>query len=271
MKSERYEKGRHPPAVVNTMKTWALAALAILIIASVGAAVSASDYVRWNNMLDECVYFYDREAARVQCFVPEDHCESKLPYLNEEKRIDTEYCYYIPRKEQQRCQEFTEGDLITLQYEAVDPDKEIGPAGELIATFEKPFNSTGQWQTKRGDAGSYITTITVSDGEYNDESDVCFNINPLNEAPTVVATDVIANEGEVVKLNATCQDEGAVNITYTGKMKSSTWRTTYDDAGIYQVTITCTDSQGLSASKDIAVSILDRNRPPRIIAVATRA
>src|SRR3989338_8151177 len=54
----------------------------------------------------------------------------------------------------------TEGDLIRLSLKAVDPDGD-----KLTYVYSEPFNDNGLWQTKDGDAGRYLSTITVTDGK----------------------------------------------------------------------------------------------------------
>lgn len=215
-------------------------------------------------MLNECVYFYDKEPGRAQCYVAEEHCSIRDRYFNEEKSVDPVGCYYIPRS-QMTCSNFTEGDLVRLQYEGSDPD-----ADNLVYSFEPPFNSSGEWQTEKGDAGSYISSITANDGEESSVTSVCFLVMPRNEAPVLTVQDVAVTETEVVDLKATCEDEGERSITYSGAMRSGIWRTTYDDEGVYNVTVTCTDDAGMSASSTVTVTVLNKNRAPFITAIATK-
>ncbi len=243
------------------------AAVTAIVVLSL-STVALENYVRWNDQLEECVYFYDTaDGKRAQCFVAEKHCDSKSPYTNEEKSVDPVGCYYEPRKLIQTngsCAEFTEGDLIVLKYQGEDQDTNIGPAGKLLYTFEKPFDKEGRWQTERGDAGEYRTRVTVSDGEYKDSAEVCFTVKSANRVPVLVLKDVKAKEGDTVTLKPECTDPDgdAVKLAFSGDMTSATWKTAYTDAGIYSVTVTCTDTNSASTAKTIALTIDDVNQPP---------
>ena len=243
-----------------------IAALAAITALSL-AGVAFENHVRWNNQLDECVYFFtDEQGASQSCYVPEENCESRVP-RDEMKDADRSSCYYIPRSEQTKletsgeCKEFVEGDLIVLEYDGNDPDGD-----NLTYTFGKPFDDTQRWQTKRGDAGEYNVPVTVSDDEYSDETSVCFRILPGNHAPVLSVDSVAVNEGDTVTLKPKCTDEDgdAVKLAYSGDMTSSSWQTGYDDAGSYKVTVTCTDTEGASDTKTVTATVEDVNRKPTL-------
>ena len=56
-----------------------------------------------------------------------------------------------------------EGELVKISPNAKDPDGD-----ELKYSFSAPLDSNGEWQTMKGDAGSYTTIASVSDGELSD-------------------------------------------------------------------------------------------------------
>jgi len=53
-----------------------------------------------------------------------------------------------------------EGDFVDITPNISDPDT----SDKLIYAFGEPLNSSGQWQTKVGDAGIYPVSVIVSDG-----------------------------------------------------------------------------------------------------------
>jgi len=55
---------------------------------------------------------------------------------------------------------FVEGDFVDITPNVSDPDTN----NKLIYAFSEPLNSSGQWQTENGDAGTYPVTVIVSDG-----------------------------------------------------------------------------------------------------------
>ncbi len=257
-----------PHGVVLMKKVLMITAALAAILAMSLAAVAVGNYVRWNNQLDECVYYYTSNGNRASCYVNESNCASRDPWTNEAKDVDPVGCYSVPRKLQVQqagaCPTFTEGQKVTLRYQGSDPDQGVGPAGKLVYTFESPFDGNGTWQTGRGDAGNYTTKVTVSDGQYSATATVCFTVLPGNHPPTLTVHDVTAQEGDAVRLSPVCTDPDgdAVRLTVSGDLDKATWQTGYADAGTYRATITCTDTSGATASKEVTVTVQDVNRPP---------
>ncbi len=67
-----------------------------------------------------------------------------------------------------------EGDLVKITPIAIDPDEDT-----LTFTFSSPLNSDGEWQTDYDDAGTYKTTITVSDGSLTDSQEVTIVVDDI--------------------------------------------------------------------------------------------
>lgn len=157
--------------------------------------------------------------------------------------------------------EAVEGDLVTLKPEAIDPD---GDAVKYY--FSPPFNENGKWQTKEGDAGQYLVTVTASDGKDQTSQDVLVIIKKANKAPVIECpAELTVKEGETININCNIYDpEGdTVVVEYTGFMKTSTYTTTYDDAGEYTVMIKASDKEK-SSTASLKIKIVDVNRVPEI-------
>ena len=160
-----------------------------------------------------------------------------------------------------------EGDKVKIKVTAMDPDKEIGPAGQLIVTFDDPLNQNGEWQTTKGDAGVHDTGVEVSDGELTDSQKFCIEVLRKNLAPILSSvSDVTVKEGQTVSLDAKCTDDQDANpkITYRGFMTSDSKEIGFDDAGDHLVTIRCTDKDGEYDEKTVTVTVEDVNRPPKL-------
>jgi len=163
----------------------------------------------------------------------------------------------VPRKE------VLEGDLVSFpNLKAVDPD------GDPIKyTFSRPLNEKGQWQTREGDAGEQLVTITASDGTNVVSQKVLLVIKSKNRAPVIeLEQPVKAKEGETVTLAPQVSDpeNDEVNVTYSGWMESDTKKLGFDDAGLHKVVITATDSKGVKSSIEAIVSVENTDREPEL-------
>lgn len=152
-----------------------------------------------------------------------------------------------------------EGDLMLLKPDAYDPDGD-----EIKFSFTKPFDEEGEWQTEEGDEGTYLITITASDGTLSTSEEVLVIIKPTNKAPVIECEDELSfKEGELVKLGCNIYDiEGSeMEIIYSGWMNSSEYLSGYDDAGEHSVTVVASDGERVN-SKKIKIMIENTNRPP---------
>ncbi len=155
----------------------------------------------------------------------------------------------------------TEGDLVKLDLKAVDPDGD-----PITYTFTEPLNAQGRWQTKIGDEGRYLVTVTASDGKLSTSEDVLIIVKRANRPPVIECPDTVTvKEGETVNLDCNIYDEEGDNIivSYGGWMTSSTKKTTFDDAGEYTVIVRASDGHG-QTTKEVKVVVEDVNRPPVI-------
>ena len=157
--------------------------------------------------------------------------------------------------------EVNEGSLVKLKLAATDPDGDI-----LTYKFSEPLNEKGEWQTKKGDAGEYKVKIMVDDGKVSTEQEILIVIKALNKAPVLtLAKEITVNEGEIVTLKPEVSDPDGdqVKVTYSGWMDSADYTTNYDDAGVYTVTVTASDSKA-EVTQNVKVIINDVNRAPVI-------
>ena len=159
-----------------------------------------------------------------------------------------------------------EGELVNISVTSLDPE------GDTITyTFESPLNSKGKWQTKYGDAGTYKTTITASDGELSTSQDVYIVIKKVNRVPVITNfKDMTVYENETIELKPKVTDPqgGSVSLEYSGWMTTSKKKTTFKDAGKYEVTLKATSSKSEeSATATITITVLDKNGPPTILSI----
>jgi hypothetical protein len=170
----------------------------------------------------------------------------------DEKKIDPKD---LPKKEA------IEGELISFpNLRAVDPDGDA-----IVYTFSPPLDGKGRWQTKAGDAGEHIVTITASDGSNKVSQQVLLVIKSKNKAPVIELNQPIdAKEGETVTLAPTITDaEGdTVNVSYSGWMTSASKELGFNDAGKHKVVIVAQDSKGARTNLEVAVNVANADRAP---------
>jgi hypothetical protein len=154
-----------------------------------------------------------------------------------------------------------EGETVSLKVKAEDPDGD-----DITYTYSNPLNNDGEWNTKIGDAGSYLVTVSASDGLLTTTETIKIIVESVNKAPVILCKDsIIVKEGDLIDLTCsfTDADGDKVNYQVKGFMNDLTYQTTYDDAGEYEVTVVATD--GLqSVQKEILVKVENVNRVPEI-------
>ncbi len=161
--------------------------------------------------------------------------------------------------------ELTEGELVSFPgLKAVDPD------GDPIAyTFTEPLNDKGMWQTKEGDAGEHIITITASDGTNTVSQQVLLRVNAKNKAPIIELEGPVEGvEGGTLILipDITDPDGDEVTITYSGWMTNDTREVEFGDAGTHKVIITASDGKS-TTTKEVVILIANENREPAVVAL----
>ncbi len=155
-----------------------------------------------------------------------------------------------------------ETDLVNLKLNAVDEDKD-----KLTYTFSKPLDSNGKWQTKYGDEGEYLITITASDGKLKTEEKLLLVIEKKNVAPEIrPLSDIRATEGDTVRIKAEVSDinRDEVKVTYTLPIDSNgVWVTDYKSAGTYKIIVKASDGV-LESSEELTLTVEDKNALPVI-------
>jgi len=157
-----------------------------------------------------------------------------------------------------------EGDLVNFpNLKAMDPD------GDTITyTFTAPLDATGRWQTREGDAGEHVITITASDGKNEVAQQVKIIVETKNKAPTITLSspkEIKVNEGDAVSIEVEARDpdEDPVTLTFSGWMEGATRTTTYDDAGTHTVIITASDGSK-ETTEEVKVIVANVNRAPEL-------
>lgn len=155
-----------------------------------------------------------------------------------------------------------EGDLVKFNnLKATDADGDT-----LTFTFVNPLNSDGEWQTKRGDAGEYKTTITVTDDKSSATQDILIIVESVNKAPVLTVSEIITvNEGDVVNINPQATDANGddVTISLSGWITEDKKETDSEDIGEHTVIITANDGFS-TTTKEITIIVKDVNYGPKL-------
>ncbi len=105
----------------------------------------------------------------------------------------------------------SEGDLVVLKPEAVDPDDD-----EITFSFSSPFDEQGRWQTTYDDAGSYIIEVNASDGEFVDRKQVLLIVNETDRQPffEFALEDIHTKENQEIMFYINATDPDGDEISY---------------------------------------------------------
>lgn len=156
-----------------------------------------------------------------------------------------------------------EGAVIAVTPQATDADGD-----PRTFTFTQPLNSSGQWQTKVGDAGVYTAKVIAHDATLSDEKPIIINVTKANHAPVIeYVKELTATEGDNIVLTPTVTDADGDNVAviYTPPFSAhGEWQTDYSSAGTHEVTITANDGKEATGWK-VKLIVKDKNRPPEIV------
>jgi len=140
-----------------------------------------------------------------------------------------------------------------------DPDGD-----EIMLSFSSPFNDNGVWKTDDGDAGTYEIEVLATDGVATVTQSFTLTVTQINTAPVLKKiANIVVDEGDNIKIPVNAYDpEGdEIFITYSGFMDSDSYKTTYDDAGVYDQSVTVSD-RVLSTTATFTITIENKNRAP---------
>jgi len=122
-----------------------------------------------------------------------------------------------------------------------------------------------------GEAGVYVVTLTVSDLQGNTATDtVTVNVLDTQDPVAEAGADVTVDQGAEVTFDGLgCDDNVGVAtwtwaFTYGGSQRELTGSSpsfTFDDAGVYVISLTVADAAGNSADDEVKVTVRDTTAP----------
>ena len=156
-----------------------------------------------------------------------------------------------------------EGEIATFTVDASDIN---GDALEYVWVLNEreleTTTNTLEFLADYGDAGNLELSVNIGDGDKEASFTWEIEVQEVDrEALLDVFEDITITETETVSL--TLPNFAAVNLQYqiSAPLETGTWKTTFDDAGEYDVTITLTD-RDFEVDKTITVTVLNNDRNP---------
>ena len=199
---------------------------------------------------------------RIQCPAPSGGDAAVAVADEVEEDVEEEPELFMGDTEGLPKKEVKAGQLIYFpNLKANDPDGD-----RIYYTFSEPLNESGAWQTEEGDEGEYVVSITASDGESTVSQEVLIVVTPSNYAPTIEIEDtIIISEGETLSLSTKVSDKDGddVEISYEGWQTELPYEVSFEDAGIYTITIIASDGKK-TTEKEVDIIVENVNRPPTV-------
>lgn len=187
-----------------------------------------------------------------------------------------------------------EGELLEFTVSSNDPDEDAlsitFTARDLIeeaAEFTDNGDGTADfgWTPTFEDAGEYIVTFTLSDGESSVDKDVTITVSDVNRAPywvNVPQESIVRDETQMVRFVVTSHDPDGDGLTIDAQSDnlpeaaeftdegdgtgSFAWQTTFDDVGEYSITLTLSDGV-LTDEVTVNIVVNNINRSPEWVSV----
>jgi hypothetical protein len=162
-----------------------------------------------------------------------------------------------------------ETQTIDLKNIIKDPDGD-----PLVYTFNPPFDQSGIWKTKFGDAQTFLTNFVVSDGAATVNGRVEIEVQSTNQEPQIIAAFsdekvIELKESEKLEFYIEAEDPEEGKLTYSWNLDGTVIETgtqgkidfDFNSSGEHILAVTINDGI-VPISKDWKIIIEDVNRIP---------
>lgn len=128
-------------------------------------------------------------------------------------------------------------------------------------------------QSAPGWFGTEKIKFTATDSEFNSSAtnEVTLQVSGVDNPPVLdYIPDIGAQETDLVKItpNATDLDGDTITYSFTAPLNAQgEWQTDYNSAGTRTITVTATDSTGLTDTQIVRINVTNKNRPPVLSAI----
>ena len=134
--------------------------------------------------------------------------------------------------------------------------------GDLVSTGD-----TYMYVSDYDSSGSHTIKVDVSDGATTASVIWAVGVSNIDRPPVLkVIPDFTVREGESVVIipEASDPDDDALEFDISDPVGDvGIWETSYDDSGVYEVTVSVSDGE-LDDSQEVRVTVINVNRPPVI-------
>lgn len=269
-------------------KTLIIGSLLIVVLFICGCAVS--DYISGGSVADKDAPAAEGEEqaaaedisdeAELEKIIEEIDAENKEEVVEETTDAEettegetTEDSTEVVPEEETAEDEAADGTPITItikenQTVSLKPKANDADNDKIVYTFSEPLDANGRWQTKFGDAGEYMITVTASDSKLETTKKVLLVVERVNVAPQItgVLSNITVNEGDTLELAPKVSDpnKDETTVKFSEPVgEDGTWAIGYKEAGDYTVTITASDGE-LETVQKIQVNVNKKNVAPTI-------
>lgn len=170
-----------------------------------------------------------------------------------------------------------------LTFDLVGSDPDVEDQNKLVYSAQglpegaKLEGKTFSWTPTYDQSGNYTVEFTITDGALSQSKSASITVNHVNRNPVlddiadqtvdenalltfkITGSDPDVEDAGKFVLSATNLPEGATFDPMTGTFN---WTPTFDQSGEYTVTFVNTDPQGLTAEKQVKITVNHVNRTP---------
>lgn len=162
-----------------------------------------------------------------------------------------------------------EGESVDFSVQASDLNKDMLKYTWKLDNKLVSEEAAYSYEADYFDSGQHKINAVVSDGEKEDGKEWTLDVNKVDRKALLGnINNIIVDEGDTISLPL--PDFKKYNLDFTVSLPigdNNYWETTYNDAGMYNVTIAINDREFI-ASKTIEVTVRDKDRPTIIKPVA---
>ena len=165
-----------------------------------------------------------------------------------------------------------ENQTLTFNLIATDEDNDtITISSSNLPTGATLTSNTFSWKPDYTQSGSYSVTFNSTDGSLTDQTIVSITVNNINRAPSIATiTNKTIGENQLLNFNIIASDPDGETVTTsaTGLPTGATlinnnfsWTPQFNQSGIFNITVTATDSL-LESSETFTITVSDSDRSP---------